>query len=175
MNNDALDSLKKSRTIIEEVLDITAQNLLLSRETAQALTVRNKELEALVVKNVDTYAKEITELRRVNQTMHDRLSAHAEARYQGPNRVPGEYNTFDNRGTRAKNVARLANAAIYHLRHNRCAIAEQLITPLAQGVHDVYKTNAGASGDTWQARRFHHAPAVRELGSTEWIETFAWN
>lgn len=41
-------------------------------------------------------------------------------------------------GTRAKNVTRLATAATRHLRRGNNVIAEQLLAPLRQGVHDAY-------------------------------------
>lgn len=40
---------------------------------------------------------------------------------------------------RMENVCRLANAARHHIEHKRYAIADALLVPLAQGVHDAYK------------------------------------
>jgi hypothetical protein len=63
---------------------------------------------------------------------------------------------------RAKNVTRLASAALKHVRRGNTIAAEALISPLAQGVHDAYKHD----GDTEDQLGLGPEPDRESVSST---------
>lgn len=93
---------------------------------------------------------ENTELKRLNSSMHDRLTAHAEARYHGRERMAEDFADMvldqpnlartmkQHQMDRMENVCRLANAARSHIERGNYEAADTLLSPLAQGVHDAY-------------------------------------
>ena len=127
--NNVLSSGRDITTLMPELGVMTTKCLIDYREIVKKLSKENKMLKRLHTEAVLLGHESLDELDRLKE-------AKVESECHLGGLVVAEMTKANNR---MKNVCRLANAARAHIERQNYAIADQLLAPLSQGVHDAYQ------------------------------------
>ena len=139
-HDNAVNTLRAARVGIESHLAEISAEMLGYRHTIRE---QGEEIDKLKAQLKDAEDRIASQREVIIEYASEAREArcHSEQRYRNDELFDWAAETAKMVG-RAKNVTRLASAAINHIEAGRLAIAKQLITPLAQGVHDAYKEDS---------------------------------